>query len=101
METVLIADDEHEIRDGLKLLIDWEELGFEICAEASNGEEALQKMLTLEPSLTLLDIKLPKMYGTEIIRIAREKGYKGKVLILSGYAEFSYAQIAMRYGAES
>ena len=41
METVLIADDEINIREGLKNIIDWNELGFEVCAEAANGEEAL------------------------------------------------------------
>lgn len=99
METVLIADDEQNIREGLKCIVDWKALDFEICGEASNGEDALQAILEQNPSLVLLDIRMPKMYGTDIIRLAREKGYKGKFIILSGYSDFTYAQTAIRYGA--
>ena len=97
-ETVFIADDEQNIREGLKYIVDWKELGFEICGEASNGEEALQGILRLNPSLVLLDIRMPKLYGTDIIRLAREKDFKGKFIILSGYSDFTYAQTAIRYG---
>lgn len=100
METVFIADDEQNIREGLKYIVDWEALGFEICGEASNGEATLQAILKENPSLVLLDIRMPKMYGTDIIRIAREKGYKGKFIILSGYSDFTYAKTAIRYGVD-
>ena len=100
METVFIADDEQNIREGLKYIVDWEALGFEICGEASNGEATLQAILKGNPSLVLLDIRMPQMYGTDIIRIAREKGYKGKFIILSGYSDFAYAKTAIRYGVD-
>ncbi|MGN1179834.1 MAG: response regulator [Suilimivivens sp.] len=100
METVLIADDEQNIREGLKYIVDWKALDFEICGEASNGEDTLQAILKQNPSLVLLDIRMPKMYGTDIIRLAREKGYKGKFIILSGYSDFTYAQTAIRYGVD-
>ncbi len=98
METLLIADDEKNIRDGLKCILDWEELGFNLCGEASNGEEALSCILKEKPSLVLLDIRMPKLTGIDIIRIAREQGYSGRFIILSGYSDFSYAQSAIRYG---
>lgn len=100
METLLIADDEKNIRDGLKCILDWEELGFTVCGEAANGEEALSCILKNNPSLVLLDIRMPKLTGIDIIRIAREQGYNGKFIILSGYSDFSYAQAAIRYGVE-
>lgn len=100
METVFIADDELNIREGLKCIVDWSALGFEICGEAANGEDTLQAILKQNPSLVLLDIRMPKMYGTDIIRIAREKGYKGRFIILSGYSDFTYAQTAIRYGVD-
>ncbi len=100
METVFIADDEQNIREGLKYIVDWQALDFELCGEASNGEDTLQAILKQNPSLVLLDIRMPKMYGTDIIRIAREKGYKGKFIILSGYSDFTYAQAAIRYGVD-
>ena len=69
METLLIADDEKNIRDGLKCILDWEALGFALCGEAANGEEALSSILKNNPSLVLLDIRMPKLTGIDIIRI--------------------------------
>lgn len=99
MYTVLIADDEASIREGLKYIMDWKAMGFSICGETANGEDTLQAILQTDPDLVLLDIRMPKMYGTDIIRIARENGYRGKFIILSGYSDFAYAQTAIRYGA--
>lgn len=98
METVFIADDEKNIRDGLKCIIDWNALGFHICGESGNGDDALSSILKTQPSLVLLDIRMPKLTGIDLIRIAREQGYSGKFIILSGYSDFAYAQAAIRYG---
>lgn len=95
---VLIADDEAIVREGLKYIVDWTSLGFSICGEVSNGEEALQKITDLKPDLVLLDIRMPRLSGTELIETARESGYTGEFIILSGYSEFKYAQTAIRYG---
>ena len=62
MYTVLIADDEQNIREGLKYIIDWDSLGFQICGEAANGEDTLQQIRQSCPDLVLLDIRMPKMY---------------------------------------
>lgn len=98
METLFIADDESSIREGLKCIIDWEALGFRLCGEASNGKDALAGILTMQPSLVMLDMKMPKMHGAEVIRLAREAGYQGKCIILSGYSDFKYAQEAIKNG---
>lgn len=98
MNTLFIADDEASIREGLKYIADWESLGFRLCGEASNGVDALTQILALQPSLALLDVRMPKMHGTEVIRRAREAGYQGKCVILSGYSDFKYAQEAIRSG---
>lgn len=100
MKTVFIADDENNIREGLKCIVDWEEAGFEICGEAANGEETLNGILEKNPSLVLIDLKMPKMGGIDVIMSAREKGYRGKFIILSGYSDFKYAQSAMKYGVD-
>jgi Response regulator containing CheY-like receiver domain and AraC-type DNA-binding domain len=97
---VFIADDEAIIREGLKCIINWEELDFQICGEASNGEDTLKGILDLNPDLVLLDIRMPRLQGTEIVKIAREQNYKGKFIILSGYSDFKYAQTAIRYGVD-
>lgn len=100
MRTVLIADDEMNIREGLKCIMDWESADFRVCGEAANGEEALNSILAMNPSLCLLDIKMPKMNGIDVIMRAREQGYRGRFIILSGYSDFTYAQSAMRYGVD-
>ncbi len=97
---VFIADDEAMIREGLKYIVDWDELGFTICGEASNGEDTLTSILELNPDLVLLDIRMPKLQGTEIVKLAREHNYKGHFIILSGFSDFKYAQTAIRYGVD-
>lgn len=100
MYTVLISDDEISIREGLKYIMDWEGLGFTICGEAGNGSDALTEILAKQPDLVLLDIRMPKMQGIDVIIAAREQGYTGKCILLSGYSDFGYAQTAMRYGVD-
>lgn len=97
---VLIADDEAIVLEGLQMIIDWERLGFSILSLAKNGEETLDKILHLQPELVVLDIRMPKLTGIEIIKIAREKGFKGHFIILSGFSDFSYAQQAIKYGVD-
>ncbi len=95
---VLIADDEVFIREGLKYIIDWHALGFDICGEAQDGMDALEKMASFHPSLVLLDIQMPLLSGIELIQKARENGFTGEFIILSGFSDFQYAQAAIRYG---
>lgn len=98
MMKLLIADDEIDVREGIRYLIDWSALDFMICAEGKNGQDTLEKILKYQPDLVLLDIRMPKLTGLEVIRQARDSGFSGKFIILSGYSDFSYAQEAIRYG---
>lgn len=100
MYTIFIADDELIIRQGLRCIIDWSSLGFEIIGEASNGSDALHFILAHRPDVALLDIRMPKMLGLDVVKQAREQGYDGKIIILSGFTDFKYAQAAIRYGVE-
>ena len=88
MYTYFIADDETKIRQGIRRLIDW---------ETSNGEDALRFILDKNPDVTLLDIRMPRLSGLDVARLARADGYRGIIIILSGYSDFKYAQEAMRY----
>lgn len=100
MYTILIADDELIIRQGLRCILNWQELGYEIIGEASNGSDALQFIIHQNPDLVLLDIRMPQMLGIDVVKHAREQGYRGKFIILSGFTDFKYAQAAIRYGVD-
>lgn len=98
---VLIVDDEQISREGFRNLIDWGKLGFQICAEAADGEEALEKIRAYQPGLVLLDIRLPGISGIDVLMKAREEGFDGEVIILSGFSDFDYAREAIKYRAEN
>jgi two-component system response regulator YesN len=101
MFRVLIIDDEPIVREGLKSVIEWEELGFTVCWDGADGNDGLNKILQLKPDLTMIDIKMPGLYGIQVIEQAQEQGYKGKFIILTGYSDFKDAQSAVRLGIHS
>jgi len=99
MLKIVIADDEPFFLEGLKILIDWESQGFEIIGFANNGEEAIEKILTLKPDVVITDLRMPEIEGLEIIRkCVKELHLKAKFIVISGYDDFSFAQKAMKYG---
>lgn len=97
MFKVFIVDDEPSVIEGLKLMIPWNELDFELCGEASNGQEALSKVGELYPHLIITDIRMPGINGLELIYETQKIHSDTEFVILSGYADFSYAQEAMRH----
>lgn len=98
MINVVIVDDEPFIRQGLKILIDWEEYGFSITGEAANGKEAISLLEYNNYDLIITDIKMPEIDGMELVEYIREHKSKDlKIIILSGYYEFEYAKQAIRY----
>lgn len=97
MLKVLLVDDEPFIIQGLKVLIDWENEEFEIAGTASNGKEALQFLENENVDLVIADIRMPEMTGLELLETLRkEKKSDVYFVILSGYADFSYAQQALQ-----
>ncbi|HOJ98426.1 MAG TPA: response regulator [Termitinemataceae bacterium] len=99
MYHVLICDDEEVVRSGLKTIIDWQVLGWEICGEAANGITALELIRTLNPDLVLLDIKMPGLSGIDILRATASDANRPRFLILTGYADFEFARDAVNLGA--
>lgn len=96
MLNLLIVDDEDTIRYGLTKAVDWESLGFNIVDTAANGVMALELIKTREIDVVLTDIRMPKMSGLELAAAILE-GYPDiKVIILSGYSDFAYAQQAIK-----
>ena len=98
MYSVLIADGEASVRNSLKSMIDWEDLGFAPCKEARSGQEALRLLLAEQPALALVDMDLPQMQGLEVIRAAREQNFRGRFIVLSRYSDFHLALEAIRLG---
>lgn len=95
MIKVLIVDDEPKLREGLRTFIDWEACGYEVVDTAANGNEALDKFQRYQPDLVVADIRMPGMDGLQLIEKLRMQDPLLHILILSGYADFSYAKKAM------
>ncbi len=95
--TVLVVDDEYELRRAVIEKVDWSGAGFEVIGEAENGVEALELLERLEPDLILTDIKMPMISGLELARRVREMRPATQIVILSGYDSFEYARTAINY----
>lgn len=96
--TLLIVDDEAEIRFGLRSIIPWEDYSISVIGTAANGAEALDKIRYYEPDIVITDIQMPGMSGLELVRRARDEQFDCSFVILSGYDEFEYARTAIKYG---
>ena len=97
MYSILIVDDEDDARVAIKDFTPWNEYGFEIPREASNGMEALEIIDEKLPDVIITDIRMPYMDGIEFIeKVRNEYSSSVDVIILSGYDEFTFAQTAMR-----
>jgi two-component system response regulator YesN len=96
MYNVLIVDDEPMIREGMKTLIPWKDFGYQVIDTAKDGKEALEKYRANEIHLMIADIRMPRMSGIELIETVRKEDNKVQFIILSGYADFEYAQKAIR-----
>lgn len=98
MIDVLLVDDEPWVLEGLRTLVRWEEHGFRVCGEASNGKAALAMMEELAPGLVLTDIHMPAVNGLELIEAAMAKLPRPPhFVILSGYDSFEYAARAIKH----
>lgn len=97
MWNVLLVDDEPGVLEGLKMMIDWESYGFQVCGEALNGPDALRLIKELRPELVFTDIRMPVINGLELIeKTNRMIPHPPKFIILSGYDDFQYALAATR-----
>lgn len=97
---LLIVDDEQKIRDGLRMIVNWNELGFELVGDACNGVEAMKFIDdNLYPDVILTDIRMPLMGGIELMETVRKCNYDIQFILLSGYDYFEYAEKAIEFGA--
>lgn len=100
MLKIFLAEDEGVVRETIKRMIPWEELGFELVGEAADGEMALPLLIRQQPDLLITDIKMPFMDGLTLARLAKKEIPGLKVVILSGYDDFNYAKQAIGIGVE-
>lgn len=98
MLKVIIADDEERICQLIQALVDWDALHMEIVGTAANGLEAIELVERFCPDILITDIRMPGCDGLELIQKVKEGNPKLEVIIISGYAHFSYAQTAIKYG---
>ena len=96
---ILIAEDELMIRQGIKYLVDWEFHGFDVVAEAKNGQEALRLIEETRPDVVITDIVMPAMNGIELIKEITRLYPEIQVIVLSGYSDFEYVKHSFRSGA--
>lgn len=97
MYTILIADDDVNIRKGLSNLVDWESLGFVLSKICSNGSEVLSFLEANHVDVILTDIKMPRHTGLDIAKYVCERRLPTKVILISAYSEVELAMGAIRF----
>lgn len=100
MLKVFLVEDEFIVRNGIKNSINWEKEGFSFVGEASDGELAYPLIKDLHPDILITDIRMPFMDGIELSEQVHELYPEIRIIILSGYGEFTYAQKAIKIGVE-
>lgn len=98
MLKILVADDHQVLREGLKKIIE-QTKDMVVVAEASDGQEVLQKMSKVQADVVLLDLSMPGPGGLEVLKQIHAKFPKRPVLVLSQHPEDQYAMRAFRAGA--
>lgn len=94
----VVVEDEILIREGLCRLMEKMFPEIQIAAVAGNGKEGLESIILHQPDLVIMDIKMPVMDGLLMLTNVQEHGLYPKVIVLTAYSEFSYAQQAVRLG---
>ena len=99
MYNLLLVDDEADARDALSNYFPWNDVGFQIVGQAGNGKEALDFLARggQPVDVILTDIRMPVMSGIELAEALYEQKRGIRVIFLSSYREFEYAQKALHY----
>jgi DNA-binding NarL/FixJ family response regulator len=96
---ILLADDHELIRKGLRAIIETNK-DWQICAEATNGQEAVERAIELQPDLIILDVTMPVLNGMQAARLIHKLAPQTKILILSMHDSPQLANEAIRVGAD-
>lgn len=98
MKQVLLVDDDTIVRITVRSLIDWERYGYEIAADASNGEQALRYLREHPVDLLITDMKMPIMDGLQLLRELNRKNRLPCTVVLSSYDDFKMVRESFRMG---
>lgn len=97
--SILIADDQRLFADGLRVVIESREPGFEVVGVAANGREAVEMAGELRPHIVLMDVRMPEMDGVMATKLIHERYPEIKVLILTTFDDDEYVTYSLRNGA--
>lgn len=100
MLRVFLAEDETIIRETLRDTVPWARCGYTFVGEAGDGEMALPLIQQTRPDVLITDIRMPFMDGLALSKLVLQEFPQMKVIILSGYDDFEYAQTAIGLGVE-
>ena len=98
MVKLVVADDEEKVCRLIIALGEWKKLGIEVVGTASNGIQALDMINREKVDILITDIRMPGCSGLELIEKVRKLSPDIKIMIVSGYANFEYAQNAIKQG---
>ena len=96
---LLIADDEHWVRENLLHALDWQDLLIDPLDPAVDGEDALRKIESGRPDILITDINMPFVSGNDVIRSVKQRYPRTAVIVLSGYSDFAFVRDALVCGA--
>ncbi len=97
----LIVDDEMISRVGVYEALDWSTMGIEVVGLAKNGKEGLKFFNDYTPDIVITDVKMPVMDGLQLVEEITRSEPSTKIILISAYSEFSYAQRAIRFGVKN
>ena len=97
---VLLVDDEAEVIEVIEQRIQWDDLGFTVVGNATNGVKALELVEKLQPDVVITDIKMPYMDGLELSRRLNRDYQNIHIIIFTGFDEFEYAKEAVHLEVE-
>jgi DNA-binding NarL/FixJ family response regulator len=95
---VVLADDHPVVRSGIRNLLE-KASGIEVVGEASDGKEALEMAVEMQPDILLLDMEMPKIKGVEVAKKLNETGSPVRILVLSAYDDKQYILELLANGA--
>jgi two-component system response regulator DesR len=98
MIRVVIAEDQGLVLGALAALLDMED-DIEVAATATDGQDALEKILEIEPDVVLTDIEMPGMTGLELLQALKEEKFAGRVIIVTTFGRSGYLRRALEGGA--